>query len=93
MAPAAYHRIVYAGEDAAGMHRVGSWLITAATAPLAFGLAGDIYVVIAKIAGPAAGVAAAVLGLIGLLGLWYAYPLAVAALRGSAAPAPSAQSR
>jgi hypothetical protein len=93
MAPAAYHRIVYAGEDAAGMHRVGSWLVTAATAPLAFGLAGDIYVVIAKIAGPAAGGAAAVLGLIGLLGLWYAYPLAVAALRGSAAPAPSAQSR
>jgi hypothetical protein len=33
MAPAAYHRIVYAGEDSEDMHRVGSVLVTAATVP------------------------------------------------------------
>ena len=54
MAPAPYHRIVYAGEDTLDLYRVGSALITAATLPLGFGLAGDVYVVIAKIAGSAA---------------------------------------
>jgi hypothetical protein len=59
MTPAAYHRIVYDGEDTEDMHRVGSALVTAATAPLALGLAGDVYVVITKIAeSPAAGLAA-----------------------------------
>jgi hypothetical protein len=42
MAPAAYHRIVYAGEDSQDMHRVGSALVTAATVPLALGLVGDV---------------------------------------------------
>ncbi|HET6630773.1 MAG TPA: DUF6328 family protein, partial [Woeseiaceae bacterium] len=54
MAPAAYHRIVHAGEDSERMHRTGSILVTAATLPLALGLTGDIYVVMAKIAGSAA---------------------------------------
>ncbi len=48
MAPAAYHRIVYAGEDSQDMHPVGSVLVTAATIPLALGLVGDVYVVITK---------------------------------------------
>jgi len=78
MAPAAYHRIVYAGEDAQDMHRVGSALVTGATAPLALGLAGDIYVVIGKIIGPATWLAAAAFALLMLVGLWYGYPLAVA---------------
>ena len=51
MAPAAYHRIVYAGQVSEDMHRVGSALVTAATVPLALGLAGDVCVVITKIAG------------------------------------------
>src|SRR5262249_28818483 len=38
MAPAAYHRLVYAGEASADMYRVGSALVTAATIPLALGL-------------------------------------------------------
>jgi hypothetical protein len=59
MTPAAYHSIVYDGEDTEDMHRVGSALVTAATAPLALGLAGDVYVVITKIVeSPAAGLAA-----------------------------------
>jgi hypothetical protein len=78
IAPAAYHRIVYAGEDADDMHRVGSALVTAATVPLALGMAGDIYVVIGKIIGSMTGLAAAALGLFVLAGLWYGYPLAVA---------------
>ena len=31
MTPAAYHRLVYAGEDTEDMHRVGSALVTGAT--------------------------------------------------------------
>jgi Family of unknown function (DUF6328) len=81
MAPAAYHRIVYAGEDTQDMYRIGSALVTVATVPLALGLAGDIYVVVAKIAdSSAAGWLAGALGLITLIGLWHAYPLAVAHL-------------
>ena len=40
MAPAAYHRIVFSGQDAEEVHGVGSWFVTCATIPLAFGLAG-----------------------------------------------------
>lgn len=77
MAPAAYHRIVYAGEASRDMHRVGSIMVTLATAPLALGLAGDVYVVIGKIIGLETGIAAGVFALIVLIGLWYAYPAAV----------------
>jgi hypothetical protein len=85
MAPAAYHRIVYAGEDSQDMHRVGSALVTAATVPLALGLVGDIYVVITKTMGsPTAGVIAGGLALVFLIGLWHAYPLAEAYLRNRA---------
>jgi hypothetical protein len=51
MAPAPYHRIVYAGEDTEDMYRVGSALVTGAILPLGLGLAGNVYVVIAKISG------------------------------------------
>ena len=89
MTPAAYHRIVYAGEDAQDMHRVGSALVTAATAPLALGLAGDVYVVITKIAeSPAVGLAAGSLALISLIGLWYAYPLLAASISIRTGPIP-----
>ncbi len=81
VAPAAYHRIVYAGEDNDDMHRVGSVLVTAATVPLALGMAGDIYVVIGKIIGPTTGLFAAAVGLVVLAGLWYGYPLAAALTR------------
>jgi hypothetical protein len=95
MAPAAYHRIVYAGEDSEGMHRTGSVLVTVATLPLAIGLAVDIFVVMAKIADSAAvGLAAGGGTLATLLGLWYGYPLAVLARhrRRDAAATPQGQS-
>jgi hypothetical protein len=82
MAPAPYHRIVYAGEDTEEMYRVGSALVAGATLPLGLGLAGDIYVVIAKIShslfvGSCAGGLAFML----LVGLWYIYPLIAARRR------------
>jgi hypothetical protein len=80
MAPAAYHRIVYAGEDSEDMVRTGSILVTAATLPLAIGLAIDIDVVIAKIADSGiAGLVSGAAALVLLLSLWYGYPLAMAA--------------
>ena len=85
IASAAYHRIVYAGEDSQDMHRVGSALL-AATVPLALGLVGDVYVVITKIVGtPTAGLIAGSLALVLLIGLWYAYPLVAAYLRNRTA--------
>jgi len=83
MAPAAYHRIVHEGEATAEFHRVGSLLIMAATAPLALGLCGDLYVVIEKIAASQAlAIAVALLALAGFVGLWYVYPMAVRRGRG-----------
>jgi len=82
MAPAAFHRITYAGEDTQDMYRIGSALVTIATLPLALGLAGDVYVVIAKITGsPAAGGAASAVSLIVLTGLWHIYPLTAVYVR------------
>jgi hypothetical protein len=76
MAPAAYHRIVFAGEDAEEVHRSGSRFVTAATVPLALGLAGDVYVVLAKTAESAAvGTAAGLAVLALLIGLWHVFPL------------------
>ena len=49
IAPAAYHRIFFSGQDTEEVHRFGSWLVTCATAPLALGLSGDIYVVLTEI--------------------------------------------
>jgi hypothetical protein len=75
MAPAAIHRIVWRGEDSETFHRTGSVLVTVATLPLALGLGGDAYVVVAKIAQSAAiGAATAALVLAALIGLWHVYP-------------------
>src|SRR5947209_123202 len=72
MAPAAFHRIAFAGEDSEEFHRIGSRFIVAATVPLAAGIAGDVYVAIAKIAEmPLLGLAAALAVLIVLPALWY----------------------
>jgi uncharacterized protein DUF6328 len=76
MAPAAYHRIVFAGEDTPEVHRVASAFITAAILPLALGLAGDVYVVIAKIAGQRIGIVCAAATVLLLASLWYGLPLA-----------------
>jgi hypothetical protein len=76
MTPAAYHRIVYAGEDSPEFHRVASIIVTCATIPFAFGLAGDVYVVVVRMTGSAALAAWSGLGSFILCGtLWYVYPI------------------
>jgi hypothetical protein len=75
MAPAAFHRIAFGGEDSEDFHRIGSWFIVAATVPLAGGIAGDVYVAVGKIAGtPGLGIAAALVVMLVLVALWYAQP-------------------
>ncbi len=76
MAPAAYHRIVFAGEDSEDMHKKGSWMVGWATLPLALGLSCEVYVALAKIADSAlAGAVWAGLALLAFATLWYIYPL------------------
>lgn len=75
IAPAAYHRIIYAGRDEPGFHRVASRLLLLATIFLAAGLAGDTYVVAVKITDNdrlAVVMAAATAAL--LTGLWHGWP-------------------
>ncbi|HJY51126.1 MAG TPA: DUF6328 family protein [Stellaceae bacterium] len=79
LAPAPFHRIVYGGEDTEDMYRVSSALVTGATLPLGLGLAGDVYVVIAKISGSfAIGSFTGGVAFVFLIGLWYLYPIIVA---------------
>jgi hypothetical protein len=77
MAPA-YHRIVFSGQDADEVHGVGSWFVTCATTPLAFGLAGDVYVVLTEITASAR-IRASIAGgaLVLLVGLWQVFPVVV----------------
>jgi hypothetical protein len=76
MTPAAYHRILYAGEDSQDVLRVGSRTVTFATFPLSAALALDTYVVSAHALD--APVAAAWIGGVvfcGLTGAWLVYPV------------------
>ena len=75
MAPAAYHRIVFKGEDSEEFLRIGGRFVSYSTIPLALGLAADVFVVGTKIVPSelaSALVATAVLAL--LLGLWHGLP-------------------
>jgi hypothetical protein len=74
--PAALHRIVWAGEDSEGLLRSGGRLTLMALVPLALGMAGDAYVVFARILESLVlGAVAAAVVLAALLGLWFAWPL------------------
>jgi hypothetical protein len=82
MAPAAYHRIVYAGEDSPDFHKVGSWLVTLSTIPLAVGLSADVLVVGTKMwSSMAAAVFTALLSLLFLALAWLGVPLLVRTLK------------
>jgi Family of unknown function (DUF6328) len=85
MTPAAYHRIVYAGEESQQFHELGNRFIIAATIALALGLAAEVYVVIAKIAGSERlGISAAVVSLVVLASLWHVLPMLVRVYLGEA---------
>ncbi|TPM95046.1 DUF6328 family protein [Mesorhizobium sp. B2-1-3A] len=76
MTPAAYHRIVYAGEAVPAFYDVASRLVLAATAFLAIGLAVEMYVVVGKITGsPFAGIVAGAISMMTLVGLWHVWPM------------------
>lgn len=85
VAPAAFHRIAFDGEDTERFFAIGSNLVTAALFPLLIGIAGDVYVAIGRIFddlefGALAGMATFAL----LFGLWYVYPLVVRQIAGAA---------
>jgi hypothetical protein len=76
MAPASLHRIAFGGQDHPDFVKIGSAFVIAAPLPLAFGIALDAYVAAGRALNSEA--LAAVFGLlaiIGLLGVWYGYPL------------------
>jgi len=72
IAPAAYHRLAEAGEDTEHFHTIASRLLLAALVFLAPGMAGDLFVVIAKVSGSAkaAGLTAGIM-LLAFYGLWF----------------------
>jgi uncharacterized protein DUF6328 len=76
MAPAAYHRIVYKGEDSEEFHRIGSRFVTYSTIPLALGLGADVFVVGTKIVASELAAALAGIAVLALLiSLWHGLPL------------------
>jgi hypothetical protein len=82
MAPAAFHRISYGGQNTEGFLRLGSGLIIASAVPLAAAIGGDLYVSITKALGdPVVGIAAALVAIFMLAGLWFVHPLLVRARR------------
>jgi hypothetical protein len=84
MAPAAYHRIVYKGEDSEEFHRIGSQFVTYSTIPLAVGLAADVFVVGTKIVASELASAIIAIGVLTLLlGCWHGLPRLARWRRGS----------
>lgn len=70
--PAAYHRIHEAGEDTEYFHKVASRLLLTALVFLGPGMAGDLFLVIAKVTqSPGTASASAGLLLLGFYGLWF----------------------
>ena len=83
IAPAAFHRITFGGEESERFYRLGSALVTVALLPLALGLACDIFVMLAKIGqNTAVGIAAGAVAILILLGFWYVQPLILRARHG-----------
>lgn len=80
MTPAAYHRVAEEGRDTEHFHRFASRIVLAATLPLAFGCAGDVYVVTQIVTHSGQSAWLVSLGaVVILLGLWFGYPSIVAA--------------
>jgi hypothetical protein len=76
MTPAAYHRIVYLGEDSSDILRVGTRTITLATIPLAAALAIDTYVTCVHTLGrPIVALCIGSLVFCALLTAWISYPM------------------
>jgi len=76
IAPAAHHRIVFGGEAAEEFPAIAGAYLLGATIFLALGMAGDCYMIVAKVASEAWGIAMAAAFVCLCFGLWYALPLA-----------------
>jgi hypothetical protein len=76
MTPAALHRIAFRGQDVEEFLTLGSGFVSTAPIAIAFGLAADMLVAIAKATGAIdLAIAIAVTSLAALTGLWYGLPL------------------
>jgi hypothetical protein len=76
--PAALHRIVWAGEDSEQLVQTGGRITVLSLVPLALGMTADSYVVFIRLSGSVAlSASIIVVLLIGLLGLWFLWPLLV----------------
>ena len=71
ISPAAYHRLVEAGEDTHEIHRYTSKLMTWALLPFSLGLGIDFYVAAQKVFEWKAGVAAGLFGTLLAASFWY----------------------
>jgi hypothetical protein len=49
IAPAAFHRITFGGQNTEEMHRIGSFLVTSAPLPLGLSIGANAYVAAVKI--------------------------------------------
>ena len=76
VAPAAFHRIAFGGNDTVRFYGIGSRLITLALLPLALGVSGDVYVAIERILGSGSAAIGTAVGSFVLLSVfWFFYPL------------------
>ncbi len=89
MTPAPYHRLAEGGENTEHFERVTEQLVLAALAVLAFGVAGDMFVVTSVVLGTWAGAAVALACAAGMVGLWFGVPLLAAQRHPGSAPPPS----
>jgi drug/metabolite transporter (DMT)-like permease len=82
MAPAAYHRIVDAGEDTPEFEQFAARMVIGALMPLALALSAAVYVVLVRISSDPSLSAAIAIGTAAvLLGGWLLLPVAVRRLR------------
>ena len=82
MAPAAFHRITFNGENTETFCRLGSALVLAAAVPLGGGIVGDLYVAVEKgLHQPALAAVVAALAFAALVALWLIQPLLLRAKR------------
>jgi len=82
MAPAAFHRITFNGENTESFYRLGSALVLAAAVPLGCGIVGDLYVAVEKgLHQPTMAVIVAAVAFAALVSLWLIQPLLLRAKR------------
>lgn len=90
MAPTAFHRIVERGEDTERLHTFASRMLLGAMAFLAFGIAGDVFVVVQKALHTTAfALLSGGLTLLVFYGGWFGYMLARKAEKPASAVQPS----